>query len=176
MAKTKPTKQDMTHLGKFTGFQTEKDAKLHRIWTNTCNKERPDLKILLQKCSFFLSGNSENENSHLSPPFIHKLASCKCLQFWSPHKTLPDALFRRRIYYYLCDILVLLQQRQDLTHQKMIVYSSVMYLQQPVLVYLEETGISCKMVGLSSKTILLICEAVFSFHCQMASCKHFSYV
>lgn len=38
-------KQDVTHLGKFTGFQTEKDAKLHRIWTNTCNKERPNLKI-----------------------------------------------------------------------------------------------------------------------------------
>lgn len=67
------------------------------------------LKYCYKKFFFFLSGNSESENSHVSPLFIHKLASCKYLQLWSPHKTLPDTLFCRRIYH-LSDILVLLQQ------------------------------------------------------------------
>lgn len=38
MAKTKTTEQDMTHFGRFTDFQTEKDAKLHHIWTNATKK------------------------------------------------------------------------------------------------------------------------------------------
>lgn len=44
MAKTKTKNQDMTHLGKFTDFQAEKDAKLHDI-LDKCNEERPNLKI-----------------------------------------------------------------------------------------------------------------------------------
>lgn len=48
MAKTKTEKknpkQDMKYLGKFRGFQAEKDAKLHHI-LDKHNEEKTNLKI-----------------------------------------------------------------------------------------------------------------------------------